>query len=284
MRPLAYVDGEFCTPDEKKVYIEDRGYQFGDGVYEVVRVYEGRMFRLYPHLDRLWESAGAIQIGIPQTKSELAGLVRELLEKSGYSDAQIYIQVSRGVAPRQHGFPSGVRPVLTMTVRQSPEIPSYLRERGGAAVTHPEIRWKYCYIKTLNLLPNIMAKEAAARAGVQEALFVREDGVVTEGSSTNVFMVKNDVLLTHPANVSILKGVTRAATLDICADKGLKVIEDPFTLDQLLGADEVFITGTISEIMPIVSVDGNVIGCGVPGPVTGMLYKSFREIVLSSSE
>lgn len=279
MGPLAYVDGEFCTPGEKKVFIEDRGYQFGDGVYEVVRVYEGLNFRLDAHLDRLWASAGAIQIEICQTRAEIAALARELVEKSGFGQAQVYIQITRGVAPRQHGFPSAARPVLVMTVRQAPEVPRHLREGGGAVITYPEIRWKYCYIKTLNLLPNIMAKEAASRAGVQEALFVREDGVVTEGSSTNVFIVKDYRLYTHPANQSILKGVTRAVALDICSEKGFKVSESPFTLTDLLGADEVFLTGTISEIMPIVAVDGHSIGPGIPGPVTKEIYESFLQYV-----
>ncbi|MFZ5651766.1 MAG: D-amino-acid transaminase [Bacillota bacterium] len=279
MGPLAYVEGEFCLPGEKKIYIEDRGYQFGDGVYEVVRVYGGRTFGLNAHLDRLWASAGAVEIEIPQTRAEIEGVVRELVEKSGFGQAQVYIQITRGVAPRQHGFPSGARPVLVMTVREAPEIPQQLREGGGAVITHPEIRWKYCHIKTLNLLPNIMAKEAAARAGVQEALFVREDGVVTEGSSTNVFIVKNNTLYTHPANQSILRGVTRAVTLDICFGKGLKVVEKPFILGELLGADEVFLTGTISEIMPIVTVDGRRIGSGVPGPVTKEIYESFLQHV-----
>lgn len=278
MQPLAYVDGEFCSPADKKICIEDRGYQFGDGVYEVVRVYGGRTFRLEAHLDRLWASARAIEIEIPQTRSELLDLACKLVEKSCFADAQVYIQVTRGAAPRQHGFPSGASPVLVMTVRKSPEISPGLRERGGAAITHPEIRWKYCYIKTLNLLPNIMAKEAAARAGVHEALFVREDGVVTEGSSTNVFMVKDYTIYTHPANESILSGITRAAALEICALKGLIAVQQPFTLGQMLEADEVFLTGTISEIMPLVTVNGQKIGTGVPGQLTKVIYDAYRQL------
>ncbi|MFZ5632542.1 MAG: D-amino-acid transaminase [Bacillota bacterium] len=279
MCALAYINGVFCSPGEKQVCIEDRGYQFGDGVYEVIRAYGGHPFQLQAHLDRLWASAGAVGISINKSQPEMAGLVREILDRSRISEAQVYIQVSRGVAPRQHGFPPGIEPVLVMTVRPVPEAPSLLWEQGAAVITYPEIRWRYCYIKTINLLPNAMAKSEAVKAGVQEALFVREDGTVTEGSSTNVFMIKDKTVQTHPANERILHGITRGVVINICNAEKLKVIEKEFNLDQLLTADEVFITGTNTEVMPIVKVNGRKIGEGIPGPITGLLYESYKKFV-----
>lgn len=279
MPALAYIDGIFCSPGDKRICFEDRGYQFGDGIYEVVRIYSGHPYQLQAHLDRLWASAVALGINILQTQTEIAELIRKIATKSQIPEAQVYIQITRGSGPRQHHYPSGVDPVLVMTVRPSPILPSTLWERGGSAITYPEIRWKYCHIKSLNLLPNVMAKEEAVKAGAHEAFFVREDGVVTEGSSTNLFMVKNGIVQTHPAGQSILKGITRGVTLQICERKKLDVLEETFTLEQLLASDEVFITGTISEIMPIVTINGHKIGNGLPGPIAGVFQDAFKKTI-----
>lgn len=276
---LAYIDGVFCSPGEKRVNIEDRGYQFGDGVYEVISTHRGRPFQMEAHLERLWVSAGAIGITINHSKQELSALVMELLDRSKIAEAMVYIQVSRGVAPRQHSFPAGIEPVLVMTVRPIPEMSRSLWEQGAAAITYPDIRWKYCYIKTLNLLPNAMAKTEAVKAGVQEAVFVKENGTVTEGSSTNIFMVKDDTVLTHPATESILHGITRGVVIKLCDREKVRLVEKEFNLETLMGADEVFITGTTIEVMPIVRVDGRTIGGGTPGPVTGLLHASLKRFM-----
>lgn len=277
MPELVYLNGEYLGFDEAKVSVEDRGFQFGDGVYEVVRCYGGRPFSLEPHLERLYRSAAAIDLEIPHSLEELLALANGMIEKSGLAEGELYMQVSRGASPRQHYFPVGAAPTLVISIRQVRLVPGEYRIKGIGAITVPDDRWGRCHIKSVNLLPNVLAKEKAKKSGVQEAVFVRKDGLVSEGSSSNIFAVVAGTLITPPADHHILAGITREHFLDIARREGVKVREEELPLDTLLRAEEVFITSTVMEMLPIVRLDGTQVGAGSPGPVSGRLYRSYRE-------
>lgn len=268
-----YLNGAYLSQSEARVPIEDRGFLFGDGVYEVIKVYRGRPFRLQEHLDRLVRSARAIDLEMPA--DDLAAVAGRLLETNGLrdGDASIYIQITRGaVSPRTHHFPpTGTPPTVLVMARQLAPVPAELRARGAAAVTHPDLRWGRCDIKSVNLLPNVLAKQAAAAAGAWEAILVR-DGIAMEGSSSNLFAVRHGQVLTHPLTHQILGGITRDAVLAHARALGQPVLERPVQLAELWEADEVFMTSTTMEVMPIVQIDGRTIGRGEPGPVARALY------------
>ncbi|KKM12811.1 hypothetical protein SY88_01665 [Clostridiales bacterium PH28_bin88] len=277
MPELVYLNGEYLGFDEAKVSVEDRGFQFGDGVYEVVRCYGGRPFSLASHLERLYRSATAIDLEIPHSLEELLVLANGVIEKSGLAEGELYMQVSRGASPRQHYFPVGAAPTLVISIRQVRLVPGEYRVKGIGAITVPDDRWGRCHIKSVNLLPNVLAKEKARRSGAQEAVFVRADGLVSEGSSSNVFAVVAGVLITPPADHHILAGITRGHFLDLARREGVQVREEELPLDTLLRAEEVFITSTVMEMLPIVRLDGRQVGDGIPGPVSDRLYRLYRE-------
>lgn len=262
---------------EVHIDLEDRAYQFGDGVYEVIRVYGGQLFLLNPHLDRLVRSARAIRLDLPWSLPQLAHRLQELVAANRLVDGAVYLQVSRGVAPRAHAFPRAIQPVLVAYPLPASR-PTEAQERGVRATFVEDIRWLRCDIKSLNLLPNVLAKEAAVERGAQEAILHRGE-TVTEGSASNVFIVQGRVLRTHPANHLILDGITRRFVLDLAAREGISTVEAPFTREELLSADEAFFTSTMQEIVPIVEVDGRPIGAGVPGPVTRRLQQAFHAAV-----
>ncbi|NLY79378.1 MAG: D-amino-acid transaminase [Lysinibacillus sp.] len=254
---------------------EDRGYQFGDGVYEVIKVYNGEMFTATEHIDRLYASAEKIRMTVPFTKDKLHQLLHELVEKNEVNTGHIYFQITRGVAPRAHNFPSDtVKPVITAYTKENPR-PLENFKKGVKATFVEDIRWLRCDIKTLNLLGAVLAKQEAHDKGCYEAILHRNN-TVTEGSSTNVFGVKSDVLYTHPANNFILKGITRDVVIQ-CADEiGLTVKEIPFTTEEALKMDELFITSTTSEITPVIEVDDKKINDGKVGEWTRKLQKQFE--------
>ncbi|MEW6662968.1 MAG: D-amino acid aminotransferase [Bacillota bacterium] len=279
MPELVYLNGEIMDFASARVPVEDRGYQFGDGIYEVVRCYNGRPFALLPHLERLYKSAAAIEIPMPHELPEMARLAVKFLEQSEIKEAELYIQITRGVAPRRHQFPEEATPTVVMTVRpvrlRSPEV----REKGAKVITLPEERWANCYIKTINLLPNIVAKEKAVRQGAFEALFVDQaKGIVIEGSSSNVFAVAGGVLWTPPADRRILSGITRSYAIAIAREEGYEVREEELPLTTLLQADEVFLTSTVTEMAPVIVVDETVIGNGQPGETFGRIYRAYQEL------
>ncbi|MGV3465627.1 MAG: D-amino-acid transaminase [Heyndrickxia sp.] len=269
-------NGELVERENVKVDIEDRGYQFGDGIYEVIRVYNGGLFTKKEHIHRLYGSAEKIGIKIPFDKEILCAKLEELVDANQLQTGIIYLQITRGVSPRQHGFPTpAVEPVL-VAYTKSMERPEELMKAGVNGLLVEDIRWLRCDIKSLNLLGNIMAKQKAAESGCFEAIQHRGD-LVTEGSSSNVFMIKNGILITHPAVNLILNGITRQVILKICKDKQIPVKEEVFTVNDIVDADEVFISSTTSEIMPIVQLDGKKIGNGFPGEITKQLQQYFIE-------
>jgi len=260
---------------------EDRGYQFGDGVYEVIKVYDGEMFTAEEHINRFYLSAEKIRITIPYTKDKLHKLLHELVEANNLNTGNLYFQITRGTAPRIHQFPGDtVLPVLTGTTKESPR-PLENFEKGVSATFVEDIRWLRCDIKTLNLLGAVLAKQEAHEKGCYEAILHRGE-TVTEGSSTNVFGIKDGVLYTHPANNLILHGITRTVVLKCAEEIGLPVKEQTFTKTQALEMDELFVSSTTSEITPVIEIDGQKINSGNVGEWTSKLHAQFQTKIPNS--
>jgi len=261
------------------VHIEDRGYQFADGVYEVCEVRGERLVDERRHLDRLDRSLAALRIRPPMSRAALGVVLRETVRHNRVRNGIVYIQVTRGVARRDHAFPArDTRPSMVVTARShDPAVGEQSAGAGIAVITVPENRWARVDIKSVALLPNVLAKQAAREAGAREAWFVDSAGYVTEGASTNAWIVSSDhKLVTRPADHGILRGITRAVLLDVISDQGLELEERPFTVDEASGAREAFITSASQIVMPVTSLNGQRIGAGVPGPVALALRRAFH--------
>ncbi len=278
MPDIAYVNGRFSPLSEAVVSVEDRGFQFGDGVYEVIRTYGSRPFQLDAHLIRLEKSAGALSMKMPATRDECSALIHEAVSRAALKESKIYIQVTRGVAPRDHQFPGDAVPTLVITVREMRAVADSLRKAGAEAITLDDFRWGRCDIKSVNLLANVLARQQAREAGVFEALFIRH-GEVLEGSVSNVFVVQNGEILTAPEGRHILSGVTRSLVLNLAREAGLPVHERAPLKDSLYAASEVFLSGTTIEVLPLTRVDGRGIGTGLPGPIVRLLADRFEKLV-----
>jgi D-alanine transaminase len=266
---IAYVNGRYSRADESAVHIEDRGYQFSDGVYEVVAVVGGTLVDAAPHMARLTRSLEEMRIAWPVSRRALDHIIAEVVRRNGVVDGMVYLQITRGVAPRDHAFPARARPALVVTAKRlAPQKPE-LAERGVPVITIPDIRWQRCDIKSVSLLPNILGKQQAKEAGAYEAWQVDGEGIVTEGTSTNAWIVDaKGAIVTHPADHFILGGITREVVLKVARASGIEVAERPFTLKDALAAREAFLTSTTAAVLPVVSIDGRKIGGGRPGPVT----------------
>jgi len=272
----AIVNGQIVDRSRAMVDIEDRGYQFGDGVYEVIRVYNGKLFTPAEHLERFAGSLHKIGIVPPYTNDELLKILQELVEKNQLQLGIIYMQMTRGAAPRDHAFPKGkVSPALTAYTKETPRPVSYSAS-GGTAILTEDIRWLRCDIKSLNLLGNVLAKQKASEQNCYEAIQYRGE-TVTEGSSSNIFMVKDGVIITHPSTQLILKGITKDVVFNICEQKNLRIEERTFSPQELISADEVFLTSTVSEVLPIITINGKQIGGGTPGMITRKLQAYFSQ-------
>lgn len=277
---IVYWNRDYVPLEKATVSVEDRGFLLGDGIYEVVRVYGGRPFRLADHLQRLHQSAAAAQLPLPDNADDLPDMIQRLLDENNVQDTNVYVQCTRGFAhPRQHAFPGEVHP--TMLVMLTPIIPLApgAREQGVSAITVPDVRWRRCDIKTIMLLPNAMAKTQAHDAGAFEAILVR-DGIVTEGSSANVLAMINGELRTHPEDTDILGGITRLVVLELAGQLGIPVREQAFTVPEMYAAQEVFLSSSSPEILAITKIDGQVIGKGRPGPVVQRLYEAFCKLTV----
>jgi len=260
------------------VNIEDRGYQFGDGVYEVIGVYEGKPFMMDEHMERLRRSAREIQLALPYATGKLQKKLEELVAVNKLDEGIIYLQVSRGTASREHFFPDADVSPVTIAYTREEERMTATEEQGATAVLTEDIRWLRCDIKTLNLLPNVLAKQKAVENNAIEAILHRGE-TVTEASASNVFIVKDRELFTHPANNYILNGITRRKIIQLCETLGSKVNEETFTVDGMLAADEVFITATKLDVVPILKIDNHTIGAGSPGETTLKLLQAFRSTI-----
>ncbi|GIN57664.1 D-alanine aminotransferase [Lederbergia ruris] len=270
------VNDQLIERTEAVIDIEDRGYQFGDGVYEVIRVYDGDAFTAEEHLDRFLQSAEKIKMKMPYDKQQMLDFIDLLIKENHLHDGSIYMQVTRGTTSRNHIFPGNdIKPVLTAYTKEV-ERPKEKLENGVKAMVADDIRWLRCDIKSLNLLPNVLAKQEAMEQGCYEAILHR-DGTVTEGSSSNAYVVKDGKVMTHPATNLILNGITRQVILQLCQANQIPVTEEAFQLEDLRTADEIFISSTTSEVMPVVQLDGQSIGDGKPGPLTKKLQTLFQE-------
>jgi D-alanine transaminase len=280
---LAWIDGVFIDLAEAKVPLEDRGYLLGDGVYEVTRVYSGRPFYITAHLERLQRSADAIKITIPYTKPEIEQAAAELISKSGCGDGYIYMQVTRGSARRDHLFPADTPSSMTMYTRELAALIPVESVVPIRCITLPDERWLNCHIKTVNLLPNLLARQKASEAGAVEAILYRPGDLVTEGTRSNVFAVIDGMIRTHPTTNLILPGVTRSIVLSILNELAIDYSESAFSLQDLRKASEVWITSTTMEVNPVAEIDGQPIEGAAPGPVCAQLMKKFREIIADNS-
>lgn len=273
-----YVNGRFLPHAQGAVHIEDRGYQFADGVYEVVTVAGGRLVDEEGHLDRLERSLGELAIPAPMSRAALRLKLRELVRRNRLTDGLVYMQVTRGVAPRNHAFPtSGARPALVMTTKRLNFDGMTKFTDGVSVITIPDIRWARRDIKTISLLPNCLGKQRAAEAGAYEAWMVDDDGFVTEGTSSNAWIVTGDgVLVTRPLSHDILHGITRRTVLGIAQAEGIAFMERPFTVEEARAAREAFVTSATSFVTPVVRIDDAVLGDGRPGSLSRTLLAHYR--------
>lgn len=280
MSRFAYVNGRFVRHGEAAVHIEDRGYQLADGVYEVWAVFDGKLADAEGHFARLWRSLDELRIAHPMTEAALTMVLREAVRRNKVRDGLCYLQVTRGVARRDHAFPNP--PVLPSVVVTAKSIDRAATEakaaQGASVISVPENRWGRCDIKSIGLLPNALAKQAARERGAIEAWFVDDMGLVTEGASSNAWIIDAEgALRTRDTNANILRGVTRFTLLDVIRESGMTVNEKPFTIAEAQAAKEAFITGAGSLVTPIVQIDGVKLGDGKPGPVAKRLRALYIE-------
>ena len=286
MSRIAYVNGRYVPHGDAAVHIEDRGYQFADGVYEVCEVRAGAMIDERRHLDRLERSLSELRIDMPMARRPLGAVLRETIRRNRVRDGLVYMQVTRGVARRDHAFPKpGTPPALVITARSvDPRRGETMAAKGVAVITRPDNRWERVDIKTVGLLPNCIAKQDARQVGAYETLFVDEKGYVTEGSSTNAWIITRDgALVTRPADFGILKGITRAVVLELAVREGLKIEERAFTVAEALEAREAFVTAASTIVMPVTSIDGKTVGNGAPGLVASALRAKFHDVAEQAS-
>ncbi|MDB5455874.1 MAG: aminotransferase class [Caulobacter sp.] len=280
MSRYAYVNGRFVRHGQAAVHIEDRGYQLADGVYEVWAVFDGKLADADGHFTRLWRSLDELRIAHPMGRAALTLVLGEAIRRNKVREGLVYLQVSRGVARRDHAFPDPpVPPAVVITAKSVDRAAAEAKAaKGAGVVTVPETRWSRCDIKSIGLLPNALAKQAARERGAVEAWFVDELGLVTEGASSNAWIVDADgVLRTRDTQANILRGVTRTTLMQVIGEAGLPVSERPFTVAEAKAAKEAFITGAGSLVLPIVSVDGAPVGDGVPGPRATRLRRLYIE-------
>ncbi|MBO6725246.1 MAG: D-amino-acid transaminase [Rhizobiaceae bacterium] len=281
MSRIAYVNGRYVPHSSAAVHIEDRGYQFADGVYEVCEVKGGFIIDMRGHLNRLDRSLGELSIQWPLHRSALERILAEVVRRNRIRNGLVYLQVTRGVARRDHVFPGpNVRPALVITAtRSDPKASDQMAATGIDVITVPENRWERVDIKTVGLLPNVLARQQAKDAGAQEAWFVDKDGIVLEGSATNAWIVTQDgAIVTRDAERGILRGITRTTLFEVAKKLGLKVVERGFTVDEALMAREAFVTSATKTAISVISINGSSIGNGHPGSVASALRGSFFDV------
>jgi D-alanine transaminase len=280
MARSSYVNGRYVPHREAVVHIEDRGYQFADGVYEVVTIVAGRLVDEEPHLDRLERSLGEMQIEWPVSRRVLALIVRQLIRRNRLENGILYMQITRGVAPRDHKFPIDTEPSLVMTTKRIDFSAEQKYSNGVGVISIPDQRWSRCDIKTVSLLANCMGKQQAAEAGAYEAWQIDKDGFVTEGTSSNSWIVTPDGhMLTRPPTNAILNGVTRLSLLRIAEEEGMVMEERAFTLEEAYQAQEAFVTSATSFVTPVVTLDGRPVGDGTPGTLTRRLVAWYTDYI-----
>jgi D-alanine transaminase len=286
-KDIVYVNGSFLPRKEARVSIEDRGFVFGDGVYEVLRVVNGRLFATRFHNDRLDRSLDGVRITLENgdSSSRFVEIGEQLLRENDLTRGQatLYIQVTRGASTRAHNFPpAGIAPTVYISVARFKPY-TELAQTGATAITQPDLRWGRCDLKTLNLLPNVLASQVASERGAFEAMLIR-DGVVTEGTKTNFFGVVNGSLRTHPSDTHILPGITRLVLHDIARDLSIDIDETPISAAEIPKLTELFLTGTTTDVMPVVRLDDKPVGNGKPGELTRRLQRVLAESLSSGGD
>lgn len=269
---IAYLNGDFAPLGETRVSVLDRGFLFGDGVYEVIPVYAGQLFRLSAHLDRLENSLAGIKLANPSSRAQWMALLAELVERNGDGDQLVYFQVTRGAAPRNHKFPSEVSPSVFAMSNPASKSPG----EPVSAITREDYRWRRCDIKSIALLANVLLRQEAQESGSAEAILLR-DGYVTEGAATNVFTVSDEVIYTPPKGPLLLPGITRDFIVELCNNAGLQCLEAPIAEAELRAADEVWISSSSMEVAPVIELDGRPVGTGKPGPRWERAYRLFQD-------
>lgn len=276
MARIAYVNGRYAPHQDAMVHVEDRGYQFADGVYEVVAVAGGTLVDEDWHLDRLERSLRELRIAEPMPRAALRLVMREVIRRNLVADGMVYMQMTRGVAPRDHVFPKKAATSIVVTARRKRPPAPELLEKGAKAISIPDIRWARCDIKSVSLLPNVLGKQQAIEAGAYEAFQVDRDGYVTEGTATNAWIVTGkDELVTRNAGPEILNGITRLAVIEIAKGQSLRFVERRFTLAEAKAAREAFVSGSTAFVMPIVQIDEATVGDGQPGKLTRALRQAY---------
>ena len=284
MSRIAYVNGRYVPHAKASVHVEDRGYQFADGVYEVVALVGGRMIDEEPHLDRLERSLRELRIAMPMSRAALKLILREVARRNRIRNGLVYVQITRGVARRDHPFPKNVAPALVVTAKRINPANEATVEAGVKVITIPDIRWERCDIKSVGLLPNVLGKQQARESGAFEAWQVARDGTVTEGTSTNAWIVTRDgELVTRPASNAILNGITRLTILKLAKQEGLRFRERPFSVEEAKGAREAFISSATSFVTPVTQIDEAVIGNGRAGSLSLQLRRAYAEYGQGSS-
>jgi D-alanine transaminase len=281
MSEVIWLNGEVMPLADARINVEDRGFQFADGVYEVIRIYNGKPFTLAEHLARLKNSADGIQLSLPMDPATLASEILKFLPRAGILEGMIYLQLTRGVAPRNHIFPAA-GPTMLFYVRPLPPIPEPGTGEGVKLLAVPDERWKRCWIKSIALLPNVLAKNQAIAAGADEAVFI-ENGIVTECAASTIFAIIGRKIVTHPVGSKVLPGVTRSQLLELAPTVGLEVDERPFREEEGRRADELFITSTTREISWVARWNDRYIGQARCGPWTKKLHVALREKVKRES-
>ncbi|HEY1541407.1 MAG TPA: D-amino-acid transaminase [Xanthobacteraceae bacterium] len=279
MSRIAYVNGRYVPHRDAAVHIEDRGYQFADGVYEVCEVANGRLVDERRHMERLLRSLGELRIRLPMTLPALSVVLHETIRRNRVAFGIVYLQITRGVARRDHAFPAAdTSPALVVTAKNlDPARNKRIAEEGMSVITVAENRWPRVDIKSVSLLPNVLAKQAAREQGAREAWFVDAQGYVTEGSSSNAWIVTKDrKLVTRPADHAILRGISRTVLLDAIRAQGLVLDERAFTVDEAMAAQEAFVTSASQIVLPVVRIDGRPLGTGAPGPIAIALRREFH--------
>ena len=278
MTRIAYVDGAYLPFDQAGVHIEDRGYQFADGIYEVFALIDGQMLDVDAHLKRLELSLEKINLASPVSYSALLVILNETIRANNIRDGLVYMQITRGRAARNHAYPAVSQPVLRVTVRPINETHRrHVAETGIKVISTEDQRWKRCDIKSISLLPNVMAKQAAVEAGAQEAWMIDGEGFVTEGASTTAWIVdESGKLRTRPLANDILDGITRQMLLSLIDELQLELDETPFTIDEAYSSNEAFSTASSLIVMPIIEIDGHKVGNGKPGQITTQLLQNYK--------
>lgn len=278
MARISYVNGRYLHHRDAFVHMEDRGYQFSDGIYEVIAFFNRILVDEEAHMRRLYRSLNELRIPAPMSERALALVMHELIARNDRTDGTIYIQISRGVARRDHPFPKSTRPSVVMAVTGPKAPKSHEVEKGVAVITQPDIRWGRRDIKSVSLLPNVLAKQKATEAGAREAWLLDEKGMISEGAvSNNAIVTAKGEVITHPLGTNILGGITRNTVLTLGRAAGITITERPFSLREALAAKEAFMTSTTSNVLPVVSIDGKKIGAGKPGEVTLQLLKLYYQ-------